>query len=76
MALWDRDVAKARLGYPGERAATKPPKAADECNWDDWMLAMLKLSQRYEEYGHINTVSPERGNGGRERERHSSPPKY
>ena len=30
MALWDRDVAKARVGYPSYTA----PKAVDEWHWD------------------------------------------
>src|ERR1700722_4862744 len=47
MALWDKDVAKARTGYAGQRATTRPPKAAEECYWDDWLLAMLSLSQKY-----------------------------
>src|ERR1700722_10623458 len=47
MALWDKDVAKARIGFAGQRAATRPPKAAEECYWDDWILAMLYLSQKY-----------------------------
>src|ERR1700722_16422383 len=33
MALWDKDVAKARTGYAGQRATTRPPKAAEECYW-------------------------------------------
>ena len=45
---------QARVGYQGERATNRPPKAADEVEWNDWLLAMLTLQKLYTEHGHVN----------------------
>ena len=53
LACWDKDVAKERATSSFDKSL-RTPKAADEMEWNDWMLAMTTLSRRYEEFGQAN----------------------